>query len=106
MGLVLAGGVVVVDAHLFEFSRGDDLAVQHLPDEEVSRLLYLAEVLVLLDFQVEQRDFALLGHRIHSAEVPQSGERHHCFLQDRLYLCLYLNQDGCHLLSGVLAVQD
>jgi hypothetical protein len=104
--LILAGGVIILDAHLFELGRSDDFGLQHLPDEQVSHLLYLAEVLVLVDFQVEQSDFVLLGLLVHSAEVADSREGDHCFLQDGLDLWFKFEQDGGYLLSGVLPVQN
>lgn len=80
--LVLTVCVVILDAHLLQFCRSDDFALQHLPDEQISRLLYFKKVLVLVDFKIEQSDFVLLGLRVDSAEVADFSECDHCFLQD------------------------
>lgn len=49
--------MVVLDPHLLQLGRTDDLGFQHLPDENVSGLLDLLEVFILLDLEVKQGHF-------------------------------------------------
>lgn len=45
--------MVIFDPHLLQLRSANDLRFQHLPDESVSGLLNLLEMLILLDLQVK-----------------------------------------------------